>query len=152
MATQIFNIKTVEKIVVKDPGEAKGKHRLEFVFNIGDVRLTIGDNAMVNFTKVGQFVEFSITILDGKGRPAQIDGDISVTNSNEIAGGVFFDQVTRTGKLTCLDEGIGQVVFQCDADLGGGVKPLAGTLDFTGPNLTEASVFTVTVGEIQEPA
>ena len=106
---------------------------------------------MVNFAKVGQFVTFALDILDKKGRPAQIDGEISVANSNEAAGAVEFDQTARTGKLTCLDEGIGQVAFTCDADLGAGVKALAATLDFTGPNLTEASVFNVVVGEIQEP-
>lgn len=106
---------------------------------------------MVDFTKVGQFVDFELEILDVKGRVAQIDGDVTVSNSNEVAGLVDYDQATRMGRLTCLDEGIGHVDFTADADLGTGVKPIAAVLDFTGPNLSEATVFNVKVGEIQEP-
>ena len=106
---------------------------------------------MTEFKKVGQFVEFEVKVLDGKGRPAAIDGDLVVANSNEVAGGVEFDQTTRKGKLTCLDEGIGQVTFTGDADLSPDVTtPIIGVLDFVS-NLSGAVVVEVVAGAVQDP-
>lgn len=142
----------------------KIERRQEFLIRLirSDKRLVVkikgenitakGESVMVDFTKVGQFVDIELEILDAKGRPAAIDGDITVSNSDPSVGEVTLDQTTRTGRLTCLGEGIGHIDFECDAKIGPDVKPLVGTLDYTGPNLTEAQVFNVKVGPIQEPA
>lgn len=107
---------------------------------------------MVEFKKAGQFVEFDVLILDGKGRPAAVEGDLVVANSNEVAGGVFFDQTTRHGKLTCLDDGIGQVTITGDANLDPNVTtPIVGILDFAS-NLTGAVLVQINAGPVQEPA
>ena len=110
-----------------------------------------GERVMVDFKKVGQFVDFELEILDAKGRKAAIDGDVVVANSDDTVGTVTYDQTARTGRLTCAGEGIGHVDFTCDARIGPDVKPLVGVLDYTGPDLTEASVFNVKVGEVQDP-
>lgn len=148
--TLCLDLEPQSDFIVKIIHKKKPQARLFVVVTINNITVK-GEKVMAAFTKLGQFVTFKLKIEDVKGRDAKIDGDITITNSNEIAGGVAFDQVTREGKLTCLDEGIGQIVFQADADLGSGVEPIVALLDFTGPDLSKATIVKVEVSEIQEP-
>lgn len=122
---------------------------LRFVVKIDGITVK-GERLMTEFKKVGQFVEFAVEILDGKGRPAQVEGDLVVVNTNEVAGLVEFDQTTRKGKLTCVDEGVGQVTITGDANLDPGVTPIMGILDYVS-NLSGAVVVKVTAGPVQDP-
>lgn len=112
-----------------------------------------GEQIMTEFTKVGQFVEFDVKVLDSRTppRPAQIEGDITVQNSNEVASSVFFDQTARHGKLTCTDEGTGQVTFTADANLDpNATTPIIAILSYVC-NLAGATVLVVEAGPVQEP-
>lgn len=100
---------------------------------------------MADFTKAGQFVDFTLGAVDSKDRPVPIPGPVTVTNSNEIAAGVFYDDSTRSGKLTAMDDGSGTVTFSD----GEGVANA--TIDFTVTGVATAVALTVTVGPIQEP-
>jgi hypothetical protein len=124
----------------------------KFLFKITINGISIkGETLMLEFTKPEQFATFAVEILDTLGRPAQIDGEIVVANTNEAGASVEFDQTLRTGTITALTgEGPGQVTFTCDADLGEGVKNIIGILDFV-TNYSGAVVIQVTPGLVQEP-
>lgn len=77
-----------------------------------------------------QKVTFSVSFVTAKGNPAPVDGapvwsvsDATVLSVIPAANGLSAD-VVAVGPL-----GLSQVSVTADADLGGGVKALVGTLD-----------------------
>lgn len=64
------------------------------------------------------------------GKPARVDGAPVWENSNPLAGDLFVEDGGLSAKLTYLDAGTGQIKLTADADLGEGVRPIIGLLDY----------------------
>lgn len=100
---------------------------------------------MFAFTKQGQKGHVTLSAIDGKGRPTAIpEGEITVTNSNEISLGSFFDQTSRQGDITALDEPGGTVTYS-----------MAGLTDAVVEStvvLNQAVALVATEGPITDPA
>ena len=79
--------------------------------------------------KEGQAVDFTLTALDSKGRPAKVDGVPVYENSNPAAADLFVNPDGMGGKITWLDAGTAQIKATVDADLGDGVRELIGLGD-----------------------
>jgi hypothetical protein len=71
----------------------------------------------------------TITVVDAKGHPAQIDGVPAWSSSNEATASVNVSADGLSATVVAGDPGTAQINVTADADLGAGVKPIAGTLD-----------------------
>lgn len=92
----------------------------------------------------------SVTVTDKKGNPAPVDGtpDWLVDNPNVVA------LTPSADGLSCLISAIGPiggatVTFRGDADLGDGVKEIAGILE-VDVTAGEASLVTINAGTPEE--
>lgn len=65
----------------------------------------------------GQSVDFHLTPLDSKGRPAKVDGVPVYENSNPAAADLFVAEDGLSGKITWLDGGTVQIKATVDADM-----------------------------------
>lgn len=100
---------------------------------------------MFAFTKQGQKGHVTLSAIDGKGRPTAIpEGEITVTNSNEISLGSFFDQAAKQGDITALEEPGGSITYTL-----AGLTPAV--VEAT-VSLTAAVALVATEGPITDPA
>ena len=115
--------------------------------------ITIKSKNMAVSLTTTQFVEGQVTPTDRKGNPASVEaGTVSYTSSDESIATVEEDPNDETKfKIVAKGIGVAQVDFSADADLGEGVKTIAG---FVAVEVlpAEAVGFGVTLGTPQEQA
>lgn len=97
-----------------------------------------------------QFVDLSVQFLDRRGHPAPVDGvSVWATDDSDLllvepaADGMSCKVTTKTMP------GVAHVQVTADADMGAGVRPVVGVVEFV-VKLPEAETVTVTVGTPQD--
>lgn len=109
-----------------------------------------GDITMLSMTAT-QFVEGRLNVVDRLGNPAQVEpGSIQIVSNDEtvcIIQRIGEDETAF--KVVATGDGVTQVDFSADADLGDGVTTITG---YTGVEIIPAQAvgFGVTFGEPQE--
>lgn len=78
-----------------------------------------------------QKVLLTISPVDAKGKPASVDGAPAWASSDETVVTVVAASDGMSAVATGVVPGTSRVVVTADADLGSGVTPLSGSLDFT---------------------
>ena len=92
-----------------------------------------------------QKVVFSITPVDAHGHAARVDGIPSWSVSDPAVGTITVSADGLSAEFLASAPGMVQVSVQADADLGAGVRTIAGTLDIqVEPG--EAVGLTITAG------
>lgn len=95
---------------------------LDGIIQTGVERMTLRDDQQVGLT---------IAITDKKGNPAQVDGAPTWASSDETVVTVTAAADGMSANVVAVAPGSARVVVTADADLGAGVTPLTGTLDFS---------------------
>lgn len=133
-------------IVVLVPEKRRKRMRLRVAF---DQFTFEGENLMTTFPAVTK-ATISLKAFTGgpNPKPARLDGVPQWENSNVLAADLFVAADGLSATLTYLDEGTGQIKVTADADLGSGVRPLIGLLDYEClPG--EAVVLTLEAGPVE---
>ena len=78
-----------------------------------------------------QQVRLTIAPVDAKGKPAKLDGIPVWASSDETVITVTADPDGLSALAVAVTPGDARAVVTADADLGSGVTPLSGSLDFT---------------------
>jgi hypothetical protein len=91
------------------------------------------DNYMAYTLPNDMKVQVQISYVDAKGNPAQVDGPVVWSSSNEAVLTVAVDDVDSTLAWVLPADTLSQaqVVATADADLGEGVKQIITTMDVT---------------------
>lgn len=98
-----------------------------------------------------QMVVLTIQPLDKKGKPATVDGAPTWAGSDDTVVTVTPAPDGLSATVVGVAPGAGRVVVTADADLGAGVTPLTGTLDFTITGGSAASL-SITAGDPTDQA
>jgi hypothetical protein len=98
---------------------------------------------------VTQKVDLSVTITDKFGNPAEVDGIPEWAVDNNVLVLTPAPDGMSCGAAASGAMGTATVTFTCDADLGAGVEPLIGTLDFD-VTAGKAAVVTINPGTPSE--
>lgn len=113
--------------------------KLVFITNLEGV-IRIGENKM-DMTD-SQQVAVSIQPVDKKGNPALLDGVPVWASSDETVVTVVADDTGLSATVFGVTIGTANVVVTGDADLGSGVTPITGTLEF---NITAGQAVSITI-------
>ena len=109
-----------------------------------------GDFSMATLT-VAQFVGAELVAVDRKGNPASVEaGTVVITSSDEAVFTIERDPDNEMKfKIVSSGVGVAQLDYVADADLGDGVRTIAG---FTAVEvqLEQAVGFGITLGEPQD--
>ncbi len=89
-----------------------------------------------------QKVLLTIAPVDAKGKPALLDGAPVWASSDETVVVVVAASDGLSAVASGVSPGTGRVVVTADADLGSGVTPLTGSLDF---NITAGQATAITI-------
>lgn len=89
-----------------------------------------------------QKVQLTIAITDKKGKPAAVDGVPAWASSDETVITVTPAADGMGAQVDAVAPGQGRVVVTADADLGSGVTPITGTLDF---NVTAGGAINIAI-------
>lgn len=101
---------------------------------------------MASFT-TEQYLPVTFKIVDGRGRPAPVEGTPVVASSDETVA--TCSEVTDAGdgswdfSLNSVAEGTARIAVTADADLGAGISEIIGTLDVevtTDPRTAERTI------------
>ena len=125
------------------------KRKIFLTLFINNIKIK-GDITMLSMTAT-QFVEARLNVIDRLGNPAQVEpGSIQIVSNDEtvcIIQRIGEDETAF--KVVATGNGVTQVDFSADADLGDGVTTITG---YTGVEIIPAQAvgFGVTFGEPQE--
>lgn len=89
-----------------------------------------------------QQVLLTIQPVDAKGKPAVVDGAPTWASSDETVVTLVPSADGMSAMASGVSPGTGRVVVTADADLGSGVTPLSGSLDFS---ITAGNAVSITI-------
>jgi hypothetical protein len=90
----------------------------------------VGEKQMLKLTNTQQ-ASLSISAVDRKGRPAQVDSIVFTSSDPNVATVEQDTADPSKALLKAVDAGTAQINVTADADLGDGVSELSGVLDVT---------------------
>jgi hypothetical protein len=100
-----------------------------------------------------QVLPFSVKAVDGRGRPADIDGQPKATSSDETVCTVTMADAaeadkTWTGKVVSVAAGTGRITIEADVDISEAFNTILGVLDIevTLDERTAARSVVITAG------
>lgn len=103
---------------------------VEIIFTATLEGVTTEGVTQMNMTD-SQKVDLTIQPVDAKGKPALLDGVPTWASSDETVVTVVAAADGLSATVSAVAMGSARVVVTGDADLGTGVTPITGTLDFT---------------------
>lgn len=123
-----FQLGGTLRILVDDAPDARSGAKVTIRY--GGFEITAWGDAMAYTLPSGNAVAVKISYVDSAGNPANVDGDVEWSSSNESIVKVQAEGDTMSATVSASGPvGQAQIVARADADLGAGVRPLITTMD-----------------------
>ncbi len=152
LLTKIFNLfqalldgqKTIQKQLAEIIDILKPGPAVKLIFtSISEDGTTI-EGVTMGTLRDDQKQRLSINPVDAKGKPASLDGVPTWTSSDETVVTVAAEADGLSAMVTAVLPGTARVVVDADADLGSGVTPLNGFVEYT---ITGGTAVALTITE-----